>query len=424
MNIKIFAPNTKFPNLRIALVTLAACCMCFLLAQGVTQALTADQAASRGALAAVSSKTNATRGPAGMHHTALSRRGKLEIIQCEPGTKCPRPPLYYRGRKSVEHEPWLFPIFWGSNWQTKGAMLKAQLIKMYKGFSGSAYQGILTQYFDSTGRIGTTVKVVQPYIDEKVAAPAELSEAELLAEVKSAITVNGWPKSINGQYIVLTAPGSKYMKLLTDSSGCGYHATLEGISWSFVPYRGDPPYNEEGCRRKGDINGETMGTASHEYGESATNPFVAALSEEMWNTKDEEYEITDICARTLNELPNGSWVQAQWDNSQGTCSISDANPAFVLAITEEAKGATESAAKLTGIVNPESALTKYFFEWGPLASPTEHKTAEVEAGSGRSNVTVEQEISGLTPKTTYAFNIVAKNSTGTEKGLQQKFKTT
>jgi len=85
-------------------------------------------------------------GKAGELHHALGRR-------CEP-FYCPQPPLLYHEGKGVQHTPKLNVIFWGKNWEkAPGSEVKAQLLSMYEGLSASAWQGVLTQYFDSTGRI-------------------------------------------------------------------------------------------------------------------------------------------------------------------------------------------------------------------------------------------------------------------------------
>ncbi len=82
----------------------------------------------------------------------------------------------------------------------------------------------------------------------------------------------------------------------------------------------------------------------------------------------------------------------------------------------------ETSAKLGGTVNPQGQLTKYFFNYGTSTSYGQ-KTAEVSAGSGTGNVTASQQLSGLSPGTTYHFQLVAGNSGGTTPGLDQTFTT-
>ena len=371
-------------------------CMCVL---GVAQALTATSRA------------------------AVRQRGAAGLSHCEQGLNgyCPKPPLYFRGGKGVQHKPWLFPIFWGSSWNTKGAMLKAQIVKMYSDFSGSAYQGILTQYFDSKGHIESTIKVVQPYVDERVTAPTEVSEATLKTEVAEAIAANSWPSAFDGQYIVLTAPGSTYHSTLREKGVCAYHnktGTAE-LSYSYVPYFGESPYLV--CVTANNVNASTMAAASHEYAESATDPFLAT-SEAAWNSKgNEKYEISDICETGIDELPDGSWVQGQWDNFKNECALSDASPAYVYAIGEPAE-AQSTTATLRGFINPEDIETTYYFDYGTTPSYGTD-TPEVNEMANWTTKPFSQMISSLTPNTAYYYVLVGKNSTGTAKSLQEKFKT-
>src|SRR3954468_8095110 len=81
-------------------------------------------------------------------------------------------PILYREAGHVQHSPKVNLIFWGSNFNSteKGVEVKSMLESLFKGRSGTEYQGILTQYFDSTGRISSTVTTAS-YFDEKVKAP-------------------------------------------------------------------------------------------------------------------------------------------------------------------------------------------------------------------------------------------------------------
>jgi len=79
----------------------------------------------------------------------------------------------------------------------------------------------------------------------------------------------------------------------------------------------------------------------------------------------------------------------------------------------EGKGAT-----LNGIVNPNGATTKYYFEYGTTESYGT-KTTEVSVGSGTSNLEESKAITGLTLSTKYYFRIVTTSSNGTTDGLPQ-----
>jgi hypothetical protein len=88
--------------------------------------------------------------------------------------------------------------------------------------------------------------------------------------------------------------------------------------------------------------------------------------------------------------------------------------------TKPATSVTETGAILNGIVNPNGAETKYYFEYGTTESYGK-KTEEASAGSSESSLEESKAIAGLTLGKTYDFRIIAKNSEGTTYGTNQKF---
>jgi hypothetical protein len=332
------------------------------------------------------------------------------------------PISYTEGGAGVEHSPHVYAIFWGSKWnEAPGTEAKTMLMKLYEGLSGSAYEGILTQYFDSTGRVGSTVAVTS-YVDTSVTAPTLVTEAKIQAEVASAIKANGWTVGINNQFTVLAAPGSTYETGFL-KNGCAYHDVAKegevGAIYGFIPYEGDEPFPSQNClgsdAEKSAIK-STSKSASHEYAEMATDPNL--------NTWQKPDEIADACTGEKDlELPDGAWVQNLYDDHLLVCSHADLEPAHVYAWTKvEPEGVTTTEATIKGIVNAESLETKYWFEYGTTKSYG-HTSAEVSAGSGITNQNVSANIKGLTTKTEYHFRVVAKNSTGTTPGIDKTFKT-
>ncbi len=91
--------------------------------------------------------------------------------------------------------------------------------------------------------------------------------------------------------------------------------------------------------------------------------------------------------------------------------------------TKPATSVGQTEAVLNGVVNPNGAETKYYFEYGTTISYGK-KTAEAAAGSGTANVEESKTISGLTKSTTYHFRVVATNSNGTSDGTDQALTTT
>lgn len=94
--------------------------------------------------------------------------------------------------------------------------------------------------------------------------------------------------------------------------------------------------------------------------------------------------------------------------------------------TGSADTLTSSTAVLHGTVTPNLAATNYWFEYSTdslLDSVLLQSTETVAVGEGANPIPIDKSISGLNPKTTYYFRIVAENSQGTVRGDKVTFKT-
>ncbi|HMJ72401.1 MAG TPA: hypothetical protein VK471_03435 [Solirubrobacterales bacterium] len=345
------------------------------------------------------------------------------------------PPLMYYGHEGVQDKPHIYPIFWGSNWNKEpGAATRTQVMKMYEGLSGSAYQGILTQYFDATGRINSTVAVSPAYTDTSVAAPSNVTFKSVEEEVANAIKANGWSHDFDNQFVVLTAPGTTH-KI---EGYCAYHTfrkvdeSGKFVALSFVPYVGDPPISEHCLSIDPEESpaNATSYTASHEYTETATDPGASIEKGAWYGHNGLLHEIADMCQSTGVKLPNGSFVTPLWDDHLSECATSDSNPPFVFGVSEPPTGVTTTAATLRGTVNPEGLETKYQFEY----DTTEYKNGEglhgtkvpalmTSVGSGVNNIAQSQTLTGLPHGAIYHYRMVATNATGTTYGEDKYFET-
>jgi hypothetical protein len=109
----------------------------------------------------------------------------------------------------------------------------------------------------------------------------------------------------------------------------------------------------------------------------------------------------------------------------GTSAVSSA---FVLVpptvTTAAASGVTLSAATLNGTVNPNgAAVTLCEFQWGTTTSYGSTATCAENVGSGTSPVPVTAVLSGLSPNTTYHFQLTARTDGGADAGSDQTFTT-
>jgi len=332
------------------------------------------------------------------------------------------PPLNYYGGTGVEHNPHIYAIFWGSNWNNEpGLAAREAVLKMYEGLTGSDYQSILTQYFDESGRISSTVAVTS-FMDTRISAPKNVNNSQFYGEIREAIASNGWPMGLNSQFVIFPAPESTYEVGWT--SFCAFHGwETEGVSpysFTFVPYAGDEPF-KKGCKLNDEnLAHRTAKSASHEYAESATDPGL-----DSWFTENGG-EIADICSKWGDfELPDGAFAQPQWDNYQYGCSLADAQPAYVYAEAGEVTEIHKYGATLHTLVYPEEDKTSYRFEYGLTAaygtSVPSHGGSVEGTGTTGGATAVEARITGLEVTKKYHYRVVASNSTGTYVGPDRVF---
>lgn len=84
-----------------------------------------------------------------------------------------------------------------------------------------------------------------------------------------------------------------------------------------------------------------------------------------------------------------------------------------------------TTATLHGTVNPNGLATTYHFEYGPTqALGSVSPTVAPSAGAGTTAVPVSTKVIGLSPDTTYYYELVASNSAGTATTPIQSLKTT
>jgi hypothetical protein len=93
------------------------------------------------------------------------------------------------------------------------------------------------------------------------------------------------------------------------------------------------------------------------------------------------------------------------------------------AVTTGSTGTVYNGATINGAVNPNGLPTTCYFNYG-LTSAYGSSTTPQTLGSGTSAVSFNVAITGLRPSTTYHYQLVATNSSGTTYGPDQTFTTT
>jgi plastocyanin len=92
------------------------------------------------------------------------------------------------------------------------------------------------------------------------------------------------------------------------------------------------------------------------------------------------------------------------------------------ATTSPATAVSDTSATLNGSVNPHGFQTTYFFNYGTTMAYG-LKTPLSASGNGTGTSFVSVQLASLTPETTYHFQLVAENSSGTVPGADQTFTT-
>lgn len=83
----------------------------------------------------------------------------------------------------------------------------------------------------------------------------------------------------------------------------------------------------------------------------------------------------------------------------------------------------ESSATVNGTVNPNGQSTTYYFRYGTTTSYG-LQTTPAGAGSGTGMVAVHAALDGLSPNTTYHYQLVATSSAGSTNGADETLTTT
>jgi len=240
---------------------------------------------------------------------------------------------------SVIHNPKVFLIFEGT-WAA-GDM---QTVKQYFiDVSGSYFEGILTQYADSSGSISYTITVsgsvmdANPFhsdycgkntISDDGAPTIPLDNNDIYNEIIAYAPIDS-----STVYFVFTPPGySDFGPNDTCSSPeCGYHNNFPGGAiYAVIPWGGGACTNDSTFPPYATNLDKTINTASHEQFEAISNPVWTIFQQQgggWYNTTDcgsgHTCEIGDKCGNEhLGILLNGDAypaVQGEYSNATHDC---------------------------------------------------------------------------------------------------------
>ncbi|HEX6123348.1 MAG TPA: carboxypeptidase regulatory-like domain-containing protein [Ktedonobacterales bacterium] len=281
----------------------------------------------------------------------------------------------------VMHTSTAYLIFWQPQGSTYGARsgdaaFQAAMGQYFRDVNGSAFYGMLGQYFDFQGNIQNRVSLGGMYVDttpfqhcahqdhcQHAAASQSdpLYDEDIAAEVRRVMGTQHWTGGTGNLFFVFLPMGAQACQDRTADAACtfikhnqafcGYH--------SWLPQGNGPPtiyatISDAGTARAACINpiafrvgpsphgdwllDAELSTLSHEHIESVTDPMPTQANQGGWYDASAHplgnsvEEIADRCQEVYGVIrADGSNVtlgnghryilQAEWSNAAGTCVV-------------------------------------------------------------------------------------------------------
>ena len=248
-----------------------------------------------------------------------SAAGAYAEAEHTPHIFAPRGTVKTTNKNLIDHGGAVLPtstvqvILWGS-WT--GSDIPAALEDFFKGFGGSSYANILTQYMREGSSAPPPAVTYQMAAPDVSAPPTHAPSVSTIVDEACASLSGGTP-----------APGTVYFVITSNfpkgASFCAWHSygTCNGVQIA-VAYLPNVT-GVKGCGVNAISNGYTVGAqsmanvAAHELSESLTDEFISA-----WYDQSGQ-EVGDKCASEFGSpvtLDKTEWVlQEEWSNSNSGC---------------------------------------------------------------------------------------------------------
>ncbi len=237
-------------------------------------------------------------------------------------------------------------------------------------------------------------------------------------------------QSVSGSLTGLT-PGTTYhyqlcaTNSLSVSPSCGADKTLTTADAPVATTGSASSIGQTSATLGGTVNPNGDSTSYHfEYGTSSGGPYTSTSSASAGSDRSDhavQVNVTSLLPLTTY------YYRLCASNTYGSpcgdeASFTTHSPPPVVT-TSAATNVTSTGATLNGSVNPKGDTTNYTFNWGTTSGNLTNSTTADSAGNGTTAQAVSKAISGLSPTTTYYFQLCATNGSGTSCGAQLSFTT-
>jgi serine protease len=225
------------------------------------------------------------------------------------------------GGGPVEHNPKVYLVFWGSQWDSDSNGVQSYLQNFFSGVGTGSdnWSTIMTQYPDNQGSptFGSSV-LGGTWVDDGSAAPSNAAASDIANEANNGAAHFGVSGPDADVFVV--SPSGTSPDGFPNSGFCAWHDWSGTVAYTNMPYVLDAGSSCGANSVQNQLDGFSI-VGGHEYGEAVTDPEPSS----GWVASDGE-EIGDLCAwqnLTALSLSSGSFaVQPLWSNNAGGCATS------------------------------------------------------------------------------------------------------
>jgi hypothetical protein len=260
--------------------------------------------------------------------------------------------LQYGGGQTMHTTSQSYAIFWEPSKLQDGTPTQVSptynslLTRYFQDVGGSRLYNNNTQYYDTTAHIANSSSFSTSWLDTSPYPASDctdsstpgncISDAAIQAEVKKAMTANGWTGGLNKMFFVFTSANEGSCASAGECAYavyCAYHSYFSNAAGQTVIYANQPyAGSSSGCMVPSSPNNDidadsTINVTSHEHMEAVTDPQLDAWTDltgqEIGDKCAWDFGTPSLDGGAANVQWNGDYyiVQQEWDNAIGGCTL-------------------------------------------------------------------------------------------------------